>query len=142
MDISEFSRKGGWAKSPAKTAANRSKMRRFWRKVRRGEVPPPRRHRKFPEHILALAKRYIWWLPPEESLAAPLRVVAQVMDIGIWEDCNAIRGYFGVAAMKNAMKHASPGWFRPRSWFFWHYRLNLTPWGSEPPPMPIRSYDA
>lgn len=142
MEQIEFARKGGLMRSPAKTAANRAKMAAFWRKVRAGEMPSPRRHRKFPEEIRALAKRYVWWLPPEESLAIPLRVVAQVMDLGTMADCAAMEKFFGRPAMRQAIQRAQPGWFRERSWTFWRYRLGLTKWGKEPPPLPTRSFDA
>jgi len=142
MDLISISRMGGRAKSEAKTAANRSKMLAFWQKVRRGDLPQPRRYRKFPEAVRELARRYIWWLPPDESLAFPLRVVAQVMDIGVMEDCSTLRKNFGVREMKMALRRAEPGWFRPRSWTYWHYRLGFTPWGSEPPPLPTRSFHA
>jgi uncharacterized protein len=51
---STFSRKGGKARSAAKTAANRIKARNFWEDVRQGRRPPPRRPRRPPAaHALA-----------------------------------------------------------------------------------------
>jgi len=38
-----FSRKGGEARSPAKTAANRAKAAAYWAEVRAGRRPAPRR---------------------------------------------------------------------------------------------------
>jgi hypothetical protein len=116
-------------------------MTSFWKKVRRGQLPSPRRHRSFPQSIHELALRYIWWQPSKESLACPLRVVAQVMNLGIAADCITMEKYFGKKAMRDALRQAEPGWFRDRSWTFWHYRLALTPWGAEPPPLPTRSYE-
>jgi hypothetical protein len=142
VELSTFSRRGGQARSAAKTVANRAKMRVFWRKVHCGELPSPRRYRKFPEAIQALARRYIWWLPPGEALAFPLRVVAQVMDIGAMDDCATLERFFGSVEMRHALKRAEPGWFRPRSWVFWHYRLGLAKWGDETPPLPTRAFDA
>src|SRR5580658_4949093 len=101
-----MSRKGGLVRSPAKTAANRLKMTSFWKKVRRGEISPPRRHRKYPEAIQAMARRYIWWLPSAESLSLPSRVIAQVMDIGTMDDCAALRDFFGVSEMRKALRRA------------------------------------
>jgi predicted nucleotidyltransferase len=43
MLISTFSRKGGKARTPAKTAANRAKAAAFWADVRVGKRPAPRR---------------------------------------------------------------------------------------------------
>lgn len=48
MNHATFSRKGGKARSPAKTAANRAKAAAFWNAVRAGERPPPRRLRTPP----------------------------------------------------------------------------------------------
>jgi hypothetical protein len=142
MKLSAFSRKGGQAKSAEKTAANRAKMSAFWRRVRRGELPPPRRYRKFPDPVRALARRYIWWLSPDESLALPLRVVAQVMNVGTMADCATLESHFGRPGMRRALQRAQPGWFNERSWKFWHYRLGLTRWGAEPPSLPTRSFNA
>jgi uncharacterized protein len=48
MDHKTFSRKGGKARSPAKTAANRAKAKAYWDAVRSGKKPNPRRHRTPP----------------------------------------------------------------------------------------------
>jgi predicted nucleotidyltransferase len=45
MLLRAFSRKGGQARSPSKTAANRAKASAFWAAVRAGERPAPRRSR-------------------------------------------------------------------------------------------------
>jgi predicted nucleotidyltransferase len=50
-----FSRRGGKARSPAKTAANRTKARAFWKAVRAGKLPSPRRA-KVPPTPEAIAK--------------------------------------------------------------------------------------
>jgi predicted nucleotidyltransferase len=48
MNHTAFSRKGGKARSLAKTAANRAKALAFWNAVRTGEKPAPRRVRMPP----------------------------------------------------------------------------------------------
>lgn len=45
MDHSTFSRRGGRARSAAKTAANRAKAAAYWEAVRSGQKPAPRRPR-------------------------------------------------------------------------------------------------
>jgi predicted nucleotidyltransferase len=45
MDHRSFSRKGGKARSPIKTAANRAKAVTYWNAVRAGVLPGPRRPR-------------------------------------------------------------------------------------------------
>src|SRR5258708_26930118 len=48
MDHLTFSRKGGRARSQAKTLANRAKAAAFWDAVHAGRKPPPRRLRRPP----------------------------------------------------------------------------------------------
>ena len=45
---STVSRKGGQARSPKKTRANRAKAAAFWEAVREHRIAPPRRYRKPP----------------------------------------------------------------------------------------------
>ena len=94
-----------------------------------------------PEELRALAARCFWWQTPEEALAFPRRFIARVMDIGGFADFLLLESHYGAEAMRDALLHAEPGWLRPRSWYFWHYRLGLTPCGAEPPPMPVRKYE-
>ncbi len=60
MNHTTFSRKGGRARSEAKTAANRAKATAFWNAVRTGEKPSPRRRRipPTPEAIATLLVGY------------------------------------------------------------------------------------
>lgn len=60
MDHATFSRKGGKARSPAKTAANRAKAVAFWKAVRSGKKQAPRRPRTppSPESIAELLAAY------------------------------------------------------------------------------------
>ena len=88
-----------------------------------------------------MAQRYIWWQPPETSMADPQRIIAQVMDVGTLEDIQALAGAVGRNTMIEVMKHAQPGWFRPRSWAFWHTALGLAGAGRIPP-IPSRRLDA
>jgi predicted nucleotidyltransferase len=49
MNLKTFSRKGGKARSPAKTTANRAKASAYWAEVRAGSKPAPRRARVPPQ---------------------------------------------------------------------------------------------
>jgi len=88
-----------------------------------------------------MAVRFFWWQSPEEVFMYPRRFVARIMDLGGFADYAAIERHFGVDEMREAVVKAEPGWFRERSWYFWHYRLGLTSPGEEPPPMPERKYE-
>ena len=60
MNHTAFSRKGGRARSEAKTAANRAKATAYWTAVRTGQRPAPRRLRvpPAPETIATLLADY------------------------------------------------------------------------------------
>jgi uncharacterized protein len=55
-----ISRRGGKARSEAKTIANRAKMAAYWGRVRSGEIPAPKRHKKPPslEKIAEILEPY------------------------------------------------------------------------------------
>lgn len=88
-----------------------------------------------------MAQRYIWWQPPEASVVDPRRVIAQVMDVGTFEDIQALTRGVGRNTLTGVLKQAQPGWFRPRSWAFWHTALGLATAGRIPP-IPSRRPDA
>ena len=43
-------------------------------------------HDPLADHLLPLAKKYLWWMPPEEAVTMPNRIVAQVMNLGDYDD--------------------------------------------------------
>ena len=94
-----------------------------------------------PVLIKRMANRYVWWQPPEVSVKDPRRVIAQVMDVGTIEDIRALAKGVGRNTLIEVMKQARPGWFRPRSWAFWHTVLGLATAGRIPP-IPSRRPDA
>ncbi|KJE75652.1 hypothetical protein FEAC_26120 [Ferrimicrobium acidiphilum DSM 19497] len=85
---------------------------------------------------------YIWWQSAEESLARPERLIAQIMDIGDWDDERNLEITLGAELLRDVLTHAEPGWFRPKSWSFWNYRLKVVLFDAEPPEMPYRSLSA
>ena len=89
-----------------------------------------------------MAQRYVWWQPPGTSVADPRRVIAQVMDVGTLEDIQTLAKGVGRNTLIGVMKQARPGWFRPRSWAFWHIALGLATDDSRIPPIPSRRPDA
>jgi len=88
-----------------------------------------------------MARRYIWWQPPEVSAGDPRRVIAQVMDVGTLEDIQALAEGVGRNTLVGVLKQAQPGWFRPGSWAFCHTALGLAPAGRILP-IPSRRPDA
>ena len=89
--------------------------------------------------LLPFAKTYVWWKSPEEALAFPERVIAQVMDIGTHEDIQALTRLVGDETLRQVLTHAQAGQFRPRSWAYWHYRLGLAE-VDQVPPLPSRKF--
>ncbi len=106
-------------------------------------VPTLEKYRSRPSPVLMkrMAKRYVWWQPPDLSLGDPHRVIAQVMDVGTIEDIHALVKAIGSETLASVLKQARPGWFRPRSWAFWHTVLGRTTAGRIPP-IPSRRRDA
>ncbi len=84
-----------------------------------------------------LAAKYVWWKTPDEAVLLPNRVVAQVMDIGDYDDVQALIARVGDDYLRNVLTHSEIGQFNERSWAYWHYRLGLAKPG-QVPAMPQR----
>lgn len=84
------------------------------------------------------AVKYIWWKTPEQALKNPNRVIAQVMNIGDYDDVQELAAQVGDDCLREVLANAEIGQFNERSWAYWHYRLGLAPPG-QVPPMPGRS---
>ena len=88
-----------------------------------------------------MAKKYIWWQTPDEAAKWPERVIAQVMNIGDFDDAKYLMESMGNEALIKALKSAQAGWFNERSWHYWHYRLQLCELENVPS-LPIRKFHA
>lgn len=84
-----------------------------------------------------MARKYIWWMPPDEALEYPARVVAQVMNMGVFRDASRVADTLGDACLRGVLQTAEAGWFNARSWHYWHYRLGLAV-VDQVPPLPVR----
>ena len=95
--------------------------------------------REHDEEILKqLARKYIWWKSPEGSLRAPQRIIAQVMNLGDYEDVQLLANQLGDEALRRVLKDAEAGQFTGRSWAYWHYRLGVSELHGVPP-LPVRA---
>lgn len=83
------------------------------------------------------ACKYVWWKTPEEAVAMPERVIAQVMNIGDYDDVQVLADQVGDEVLRDVLKNAVIGQFNERSWIYWHYRLGLAE-VDQVPPMPGR----
>ena len=84
--------------------------------------------------LKGLAAKYIWWKTPDQAIAAPERVIAQVMDIGDYGDVQWLAGRIGENGFRDVLARAEPGWLSERSWTYWCYRLGLASLDHVPPP--------
>jgi len=50
--------------------------------------------------LLGVARRLIWWMPPEEALECPGRFLAQVMTLGTWDDLQQVRTALGERCLR------------------------------------------
>lgn len=87
--------------------------------------------------LALLAQKYIWWKSPQDAVDQPERVIAQVMNIGDFEDVQRLEALAGTEMLVDVLTQAEIGQFTPRSWFYWHYRLGIAAIG-EVPALPSR----
>jgi hypothetical protein len=132
-------KRGTVSRTPAKSLLA---IARFWRKI----CPPssPRIHvfpmtPPDPIALMRLAQKYIWWTTPDVAITMPERVVAQVMNIGDYDDVHALATLAGDDYLRAVLQRSEIGQFTPRSWAYWHYRLGLATPGSLPA-MPARTF--
>lgn len=91
------------------------------------------------DFLKPLARKYIWWKTPEEAVAMPERVIAQVMNIGDYADVQVLASQVGDEVLRDVLTHAEAGQFNERSWAYWHYRLGLSS-VDHVPPLPARRF--
>jgi hypothetical protein len=84
------------------------------------------------ELLERFARKYVWWKTPEDAIARPERIVAQVMNIGDYDDVQSLVHQAGVPYLCEVLTHAEAGQFNARSWTYWHYRLGLSDPGKVP----------
>ena len=84
-----------------------------------------------------LAARYVWWKSVDDAISTPERVAAQVMNLGDYDDVQALVAGVGDEFLREILRHAEAGQFDARSWTYWHYRLGLAEPGAVPP-LPVR----
>ena len=83
--------------------------------------------------LLSFAQHYIWWKTPNEAMAYPQRILAQVMNIGVWADMCKLVELFPQKDLLDVLNTAEIGQFNERSWHFWYNHLS-----DRVPPMPKR----
>jgi hypothetical protein len=79
-----------------------------------------------------VARRVIWFEPPEQALADPVRFMAYAMARATHEDMKVIRRYIDEADFLEALDKAPPGIIDPRSWAYWNSKMGRYPTPPEP----------
>jgi hypothetical protein len=83
-----------------------------------------------------VARNTVWFKSPAEALEAPFHFVAHVLTFGTYEDVVTLRRYVSDSELREAIDHAPPGIFDPRSWAYWNLKMGRYP----PPPIPKRTF--
>lgn len=91
------------------------------------------------EILKPLASKYVWWKTPDEAVSMPERVIAQVMDIGDFDDVQWMAEQVGDEVLRHVLQNAEAGQFNDRSWTYWHYRLGLATIDNVPA-LPVRRF--
>ncbi len=85
------------------------------------------------------AAKYVWWQEPDVAVCQPERVIAQVMELGDYDDVQKLTAAVDEEDLRRVLLHAEAGQFSARSWAYWHYRLGLSEPGKVPPLPPRKT---
>jgi hypothetical protein len=75
----------------------------------------------------AVARNAVWFKPPAQALREPYHLVAHVLTFGSHRDVSTLRRYVSDDELREALDHAPPGIFDPRSWAYWNLVLDGNP---------------
>ena len=91
----------------------------------------------YPEDLLAVARRVVWFKPPAEALEGQAEFLAHLMTYGDVEDLRVARRHFTEDDFRSVLDSPPPGIFDGRSWAYWN-----TVYGRVPAPeLPRRQID-
>ena len=90
--------------------------------------------RPYPDDLLAVARRVVWFQPPETTLADVPLFVAHLLTYSTPGIVTTARKYLSDEELRSALEQAPPGVFDPRSWTYWNLVLGRLP----VPPLPVR----
>ena len=92
------------------------------------------------DSLKQLANKYVWWQTPDEAVCMPERVIAQVMNIGDYDDVRELSRQVGDDVLRKVLLQTQVGQFGKRSWAYWNYRLGLAS-VDDVPAMPVRRFE-
>ena len=85
-------------------------------------------------HARKMARKYVWWQPPEATLADARLFLAQLMTIGTVDDVRWLLSVASADDLRSVLREPPVGIFNARSWSFWHLQLGF----EAAPDLPIR----
>lgn len=88
----------------------------------------------FTPEILEIARRVVWFQPPEETLYDKIQFLCYLMQYGSIEDICTTQIYYTTDDFQEVLENAYPGIMDKRSWAYW----NLVIFGTPDKPMPKR----
>lgn len=121
-----------WQRADGKERARARKRAEHARRVRARRLAA----RRGPE-LRRIARTYVWWKEPGQSLKEWRHLLLYVMQYATWSDALTVLEVFGRNSFAKALRSALPGILSEKSWRFWHVYLGLA--GTDDvPPMPRR----
>ena len=72
-----------------------------------------------------MARKYVWWQPPEATLADARLFLAQLMTIGTVDDVRWLLSVASADDLRSVLREPPVGIFNARSWSFWHLQLGF-----------------
>lgn len=74
-----------------------------------------------------VAKRVVWFMPPDDALRDVKLFLAHVMTYGTLSDISTTLQYFSEDDFEAALNDPLPGVFDRRSWTYWNVRYHREP---------------
>ena len=84
------------------------------------------------QFLTAGCQKYAWWETPQEALRCPCKLLARIMDSGLWQDVCTLSRLHAKEELGRVLACSEPGDFSEKSWHFWHCRLGLCELGQVP----------
>jgi len=88
------------------------------------------------EELRTVAKRVVWFKPPDETLNEPKLFLAHLMTYGTLKDIVIAMSYYSDEDFDRVLTDPPSGIFDLRSWNYWNLRYHHEP----VPPLPSRSF--
>jgi len=89
----------------------------------------------YPEELLRVVKKVVWYDRPEEALADLPAFLSQVMVYGSPADVTVVERYVPAVEFRKVLENPPAGVFTKDAWHFWHKRFAMPV-----PPLPRRRF--